>query len=293
MTPFDQRICTLGEGALWYPQRGALFWFDIIGQRLLSRAPETGEAAHWALDEMCSAAAWIDENRLLIASETALSVFSIATGGMAPLVALEADTPRTRSNDGRADPWGGFWIGTMGKAAEPGAGAIYRLFGGQLRQLFDGLSIPNAICFAPDRSCAYFADTARATLFRVPLDAAGWPAGRPEVFVDFSAWGLWPDGAVTMADGSLRIALWGAGAVIAVSPTGEIGEQIALPAPHATCPAFGGANYDTLFCTSATQDLSAEDRARAPLSGATFLLQGAGQGKPEPAFRLPPTGDLT
>ena len=291
MTPFDQRICGLGEGALWHPQRRELFWFDITGKRLMSRSPETGVAREWALAEMCSAAAWIDAGRLLIASEMALAVFTLETGAIDPLEPLEADNKRTRSNDGRADPWGGFWIGTMGKSAEPGAGAIYRYYGGQLRRLFDGISIPNATCFAPDRRCAYFADTARGTLYRVALDAAGWPARQPEVFVDFTAFGLRPDGAVTMADGSLRVALWGAGAVISVSATGEIGERITLPAPNTTCPAFGGTDFATLFCTSATQGLSAEELAKAPLSGATFEVRGAGQGKPEPAFRLQPTGD--
>lgn len=286
MTLFDQRICELGEGALWHPDRHTLFWFDIIGKRLLSRTPESGATGEWPLAEMCSAAAWIDADRLLIASETALSVFSIETGGIVPLVPLEADNAQTRSNDGRADPWGGFWIGTMGKSAQVEAGGIYRYFNGQLRPLFDKISIPNAICFAPDQSCAYFADTPRAKLYRVSLDTAGWPVGTPEVFVDFTAQGLRPDGAVTLADGSLRIAFWGAGAVMAVSPTGEIGARIDLPAPRVTCPAFGGAAFDTLFCTSAADGLSAEDRAKVPLSGATFMVRGAGQGKPEPAFHL-------
>jgi len=291
MTLFDHRICGLGEGALWHPQLQELFWFDITGKRLLSRPPASGVAREWAMAEMCSAAAWIDEGHLLIASETALSVFEIESGRANPLVLLEANNARTRSNDGRADPWGGFWIGTMGKAAEPGAGGIYRYFGGSLRRLFEGISIPNAICFAPDKSRAYFADTARAVLFWVPLDIEGWPIGTPDVLVDFSAHGLWPDGAVTMADGSLRLALWGAGAVITVSPDGEIGERIMLPAPHTTCPAFGGRGFDTLFCTSATQGLSAEQLEQAPLSGATFEVMGAGRGRPEPAFHLQPTGD--
>lgn len=291
MEMFDPRICALGEGALWHPLRDELFWFDITGKRLLTRAPATGLCRETALPEMCSAAAWIDHDQLLIASETGLSVFDIATGRFTQrLVALEADNPVTRSNDGRADPWGGFWISTMGKAAEPGEGALYRFFEGRLVRLFGNLSIPNAICFAPDRSCAYYADTARGLLFRVGLNGAGWPAAEPEVFVDFAALGFWPDGAVTLADGTLRVALWGEGAVIAVSALGEVGQRIRLPAPHSTCPAMGrmagGAELDTLFCTSATQGLGPEALAAAPLSGAVFARTGQPPGRPEPAFRL-------
>jgi sugar lactone lactonase YvrE len=67
--------------------------------------------------------------------------------------------PANRPNDGRADPQNGFWIGTMGKTHAPNAGAIYRYYRGELRRLFAGLTIPNAICFSPDGQSAYFTDT--------------------------------------------------------------------------------------------------------------------------------------
>ena len=96
---------------------------------------EAGEQKSWDFSEHVSAAGWVDHDTLLIASETGLWRFSLTTGRKDLVVALEADNPITRSNDGRADPWGGFWIGTMGKRAEPGAGAIYRFWQGALRRL--------------------------------------------------------------------------------------------------------------------------------------------------------------
>lgn len=288
---FDSRICALGEGALWHPERQELFWFDITGKRLLAR-DLAGNTRETRLPEMCSAAAWIDRDRLLIASETGIFLHRIGTDSLRRLADLEADNPATRSNDGRADPRGGFWIGTMGKGAEPGAGAIYRYHAGELRQMFDNISIPNAICFSPDASLAYFADTDRGLMFRVALNANGWPAAEPEVFVDFGKVGFWPDGAVTLADGALRVALWGQGAVVAVSSTGEIGARRSFDAPHTTCPAYGGPDFTTLFCTSATQGLSPAVRSGAPLSGATFAVQDTVRGKPEPAFRLDLCGDF-
>ena len=289
MEPFDQRICALGEGPLWHPLRQELFWFDITGRRLLSHHPESGARHDLALPQMCSAAAWIDRDRLLVASDSALLVLDLRHGALTPLVDLEADNPVTRSNDGRCDPWGGFWIGTMGKSAEHGVGALYRFHQGELRRLAAGLSIPNAICFAPDRSRAYFADTAAGLLYRFRLDDHGWPVKAPGVLVDFSRLGLAPDGAVTDAEGTLWVALWGEGAVIRVSPDGTLGDRVTLPAPHSTCPAFGGPDLTTLYVTSATQGLTDAARAAHPLSGATFALPQAGQGRAEPAFLL--TGD--
>lgn len=281
---FDSRPCFLGEGPLWHPQLNSLFWFDIIGKRLHARGPEG--AREWRFDAHHSAAGWLDADHLLIASETGLWRFEIATGSRNLIVPLEADNPLTRSNDGRADPWGGFWIGTMGKRAEPGAGAIYRYFDGELRRLYSEISIPNAICFAPDGRTAHFADTATGQVMRVALDAAGWPAGKPEVFIDLGRGDSGPDGAVTDAEGLLWLAVWGGGCLQAYAPDGRMVRQQEFAAPHLTCPAFGGAGLSTLFCTSALQGMDAAARGAFPSAGMTFMAEGLAQGRAEPQILL-------
>ena len=278
---FDARPCFLGEGPLWHPQIDTLFWFDIIGKRLFARGPEG--AREWRFGEHHSAAGWLDAEHLLIASETGLWRFEMATGARKLIMPLEAENPLTRSNDGRADPWGGFWIGTMGKKAEPGAGAIYRLWRGELRQVAENISISNAICFAPDRSLAYYADTARQIVWRQPLDAEGWPLGAPSVFRDFSSDGLWPDGAVTDATGALWIAQWGAGRVARYLPDGSFDRVIAVPAPHVSCPAFA---KGCLMVTTAQEGMAAADLAAAPLAGQLFDLGPVEHARPEPAVVL-------
>lgn len=278
MTVFDARICALGEGALWHPLREQLFWFDIVGKRMLSTDGQV-----WDFDEMVSAAGWVDHDTLLIASETALSTFNLTTCACDTVVQLEQDIPTTRSNDGRADPMGGFWIGTIGKSVEPGAGAIYRLYKGELRCLVPQMTIPNAICFAPDGRTAYFTDTATQIVNRVALDSHGWPIAAPEPFIDFRAKDLNPDGAVTDAAGNLWIALWGAGRIAMYDPDGNPHHAIALPAPHITCPAFAGS---TLYATSATQGMDAAALALYPDAGKVFVIPDAGIGRPEPQVIL-------
>jgi sugar lactone lactonase YvrE len=95
---YDDRQCLLGEGALWHPLRGELFWFDIISKKLISKTQE------WVFDEHVSADGWIDIDRLLIASETALFTFNLRNRSRVHIVDLDADNPLTRSNDGRVDP---------------------------------------------------------------------------------------------------------------------------------------------------------------------------------------------
>lgn len=274
---FDARICELGEGAFWHPERAQPFWFDILGRRLMSQ--RDGAPLEWQFDEMVSAAGWIDRDHLLIASETALLRFDLRSGHARKLVALEPDRPGNRSNDGRADPWGGFWIGTMSRRAEPGQGAIYRYFAGELRQLRAGLSIPNAICFAPDGRLAYFADTAAQTVWAQDLDEQGWPVGEPRVFLDLRGTDQFPDGAVTDDQGRFWNARWGSGSVACHAPDGSLLRRLTLPASQPSCPCFAGADLSQLIVTSA-----AEGR-HGPQDGLTWSLDPGTRGRPEPRVR--------
>jgi sugar lactone lactonase YvrE len=284
MTVFDARICGLGEGALWHPRRGQLFWFDILGKRMLTQTPDGPQ--DWTFAEMVSAAGWLDHDNLLIASETALFRFDLTTGQRHNVVALEANNPATRSNDGRADRQGGFWIGTMGKAAEDEAGAIYRYYKGEMRCLFGSVTIPNGICFAPDGRTAYFTDTATQIINRVALDVEGWPATAPEPLIDLRPTDQNPDGAVVDVAGNIWVALWGAAQIAVFDPQGQLVRTVPLAAPHATCPAFGGAGMDRLFCTSATQGMDSAARAGFPDAGKVFVFDCGATGLAEPQVTL-------
>lgn len=286
MTPsvYDARRCQLGEGPLWHPLRKQLFWFDISGKKLLSQTKKG--AVEWEFDAPVSAAGWLDFETLLIASSTGLWQFDLADGSKSLLAPLEQTNAMTRSNDGRADPWGGFWIGTMGIDAQPGAGAVYRYHQGQLRKLFGQITISNAICFAPNRQFAYFTDTAEAKLMQVPLDRAGWPAGNTTVLIDFRPDNMNPDGAIVDAQGALWIALWGAGRVASYSADGVFQHSIEVPAAHTTCPAFGGEEMTTLFVTSAMQGIDSKEIQENTSHGQTFAIANAGEGRAEPKVIL-------
>lgn len=280
----DARVCALGEGALWHPRRCQLFWFDILANKMLSTSANGPQ--HWVFDEAVSAAAWVDETTLLIASATGLWHFGLITQKRRLIAALEQDRPDTRPNDGRADPWGGFWISTMGRDSQPAAGAIYRYYRGALRRLFGQITIPNAICFAPDKSCAYFTDTATRKVMKTLLDRDGWPTGDVSVFVDLTQEELNPDGAQTDAAGCLWIAMWGAGKVMCYNRDGQPESSLALPAQNVTCPAFGGEDQRTLYVTSAAKGLPKPVDGQATQQGMTFAIKGPATGRPEPRVLL-------
>lgn len=282
-TLWDRRACELGEGPLWHPERDTLFWFDIPQHQLLWRGPSgPGDIA---LPQSFSAAARVDRDQLIMASETGLWLFDINSQTLEKLCALDAENPVTRSNDGRADPHGGFWIGSMGKNFEPGVGGIWRYYKGEIRQLFHGLTVANSICFSPEGDWAYFTDTPTRKVMRVELDPSGWPKETPELFLDLSAPELFPDGAVTDLQGRFWVALWNSYRV-GVFENGREIARVELPAKLIACPAFGGPDMSLLFITTARTGLSEKRLNETPTHGMTFRADTGFQGRAEPCVLL-------
>ena len=126
-----------------------------------------------------------------------------------------------------------------------------------LRRLFDNITISNAICFAPCGTIAYYTDTIVGKLMATDLDADGWPTGKPRLIVDLSDEDYGIDGAVVDADGNIWNAQWGASRVAQYAPDGTFLQAVIFPASQTSCPAFGGTDLKTLYCTSATQGMTA------------------------------------
>ena len=248
--------CTLGEGPLWHPLRQQLFWFDIPIGRLYCSNSLGGQIRQWDFGEPASAAGWIDRASLLVATASGLQRFDIDSGRWNTLTDLEADNEETRSNDGRTGPDGSFWIGTMSRSMTPRAGAYYRYADGEVHQLFDAVSIPNATCFSPDGRLAYLADTRKQVIWRWNLDADGNPLGEHEVHINLRDENLNPDGAICDAEGYLWNAQWGASRIARYAPDGSLDQIIELPVSQPTCPAFGGEDLKTLYITSAQENLT-------------------------------------
>jgi sugar lactone lactonase YvrE len=278
--------CHLGEGPTYDPATDTAWWFDIRESKLFEAQLGRAQLRVHALGRMASALGRIDAERQLIVAEDGLYIRSIADGALSLYLALEADNPATRSNDARVHPSGTFWIGTMGRNAEQGAGTIYALYRGEVRQLFPNVTIPNAICFSPDGATGYFADSAKGELYQVALDAlTGLPTGTPELLVRQRGTGDF-DGAVVDADGLIWNACWGGGCVDVYSPQGALVRSIAVPARQASCPAFVGPDLSRLLVTSAWQDMDEAARAADPGHGQTFLLEVGARGRAEPDVRL-------
>lgn len=283
----SETACQLGEGPIYVAETDTLWWFDIVGKRLFERALGEGRETVHDLPMMASALAVIDERRHLLVTEHGLFIRDPASGRLDKHLEIEPNKPGNRSNDARVHPSGAFWIGTMGKQIEAGAGAIYWYREGEIRLLFSDITITNSICFSPSGDIAYFADTRTNVIYRVACDAeTGLPEGEPAIFIDGAGGDGLFDGSICDADGNLWNARWGAGMLDAYDPGGRPMRSIALPAAHLTCPAFLGIGTGRIAVTSATVGRKPEQLAAEPDSGKTFLVELPVAGRSEPCVRL-------
>jgi sugar lactone lactonase YvrE len=278
--------CHLGEGPTYDAAADTAWWFDIVGRRLFEARLDTGQITIHALGVMGSALGRIDAHRQLLVADDGLYIRETSDGRMVLYRPLEADNAATRSNDARVHPSGTFWIGTMGRQAERELGAIYALHRGELLRLYDRVTIPNAICFSPDGTIGYFADTGKNTLFRVDLDTAtGLPRGEPAALVTRrNGGGI--DGAVVDANGLIWNARWGGGCIDVYSPLGEHLRTLRVPARQSSCPAFIGRDFSRLLVTSAWQGMAEDAKHADPDHGRTFVLDVGVNGRPEPDVKL-------
>ncbi|CAM5450905.1 L-arabinolactonase [Mycolicibacterium aubagnense] len=275
-------VCELGEGPSYDEATGSLYWFNIVHGQLLERSRSGATKAH-QLGQMASALAVVDDKRQLVFAETGLHLRDTATGKLTLHTPIEADNKGTRSNDARVHPCGAFWLGTMSKTHEKKAGAIYWFFKGELRKLYDGITVPNSIAFSEDGTVAYYVDSDEKLLMRVDCDPAnGLPLGEPKLFGDHRQNAGYVDGSVVDRDGILWNACWGASAVNAYAPDGKLVRSIPMPVTQPSCPAFVGASADRLAVTSAWADQDEAQRAADPDAGKTFVIDFPVRGRFEP-----------
>lgn len=276
----------LGEGVRFVD--GAVDLVDIVAGRLLQVVADHGatplqELAH--VDLPLGAVAPLAERpgTWVAAVGDGLAILQ-PTGELAWIAHLEAGRPvELRMNDAVADPAGRFFAGSMATDGTPEAGRLWRLDrDGSTRVVLDGISIPNGPAFDRDRAIAYFADSAKGLLWRIPVDQATGDLGSPVELARFGPGDGSPDGMTVDDEGRLWVACWGAGCVRCLSPDGEELGKVTVPATQPASVALTPAMPGRLWVASASVDLTSP----GPLDGALFCVPVDATAPPADPVRL-------
>lgn len=289
MAPVGDRV---GEGAVWSPDEGRLYWTDV-NRFLIHRLEPDESVRSWLFDEPVVALALTsDPERLLVALASRLILWRPADDSREDHGFALDDHPTARLNDGRAAPNGDFWIGSMsanvgpnGEALEarPGLGRLFRVMPDRraMEQRAD-IGISNTVDWSPDGRTFYFGDTMRNVIWAYDYDVgSGGVAENARPFLEGFERGV-PDGSTVDADGYLWNCRWGGGCVVRISPEGAVDRVLEVPARNPATCCFGGDDLRTLYITSASIMTDEADR----LAGSLFAVRTDRPGKPSHRVRL-------
>jgi sugar lactone lactonase YvrE len=283
----------LGESPLWHPREQVLYWCDIPGKALRRFDPASGDLRHWAFDtEPACVAARLD-GALLLGMRDGLWRFDPATGTRTREAEPPYDPAKERFNDGKVDPQGRFWVGTIYEPREPALASLHRYAGGRLVKMADGITVSNGLAWSPDGRTMYWSDTKAHTVFALDFDGHDGSISRQRVFAQFppkqanqdlASYGGRPDGAAVDAEGCYWSALFEGQRLVKLAPTGELLREVVLPVRCATMPTFGGPDLKTLYVTTARENRPVAELAMQPLAGCVLALDVDVPGLPANLF---------
>lgn len=279
---------TTGEGSIWHPERKTLFWVDIEGKTLYEYIPDQKDCRRWEFDRMVSTVVPETDSTVVIALQNEIVRVNLNDSSTVSIAPIPDDNGKIRCNDGKCDPSGRLWVGTMGFSAPKGLGTLYRVLpDGTVKTMIPGVTISNGIVWSANKRYMYYNDTPTHKIVRYRYDDTTGEILYDGIAVRIPKGTGAPDGMTIDCNDNLWVAQWGGGGVYCYNPyTGELLTKVVVPAPHVASCAFGGENLDELYITTARAGLSPEQLDEYPLSGSLFRCKLGVKGVRAYAFKM-------
>lgn len=265
----------LAEGPSWDSQRKSLYWVDILANKFCRWDPRTGVNEEFPVGESVGAVVPNIDGDVLLVTKDGFKRYEFATKQLIPIVDPEEHLPGNRFNDGKCDPCGRFWAGTMDHAEKGVTGALYCLDKDHsCRKMFEGVGISNGMDWSPDKKHMYYIDSMSQKILCFNFDLAEGRISEPSVLIDFKDEEGLPDGMTVDEEGMLWIAHWDGWQVSRWNPyTKQRLGTIHVPVARVTSCAFGGDELDTLYITTASVGLTSTELKNQPFSGGIFAIK--------------------
>ncbi|WP_053366412.1 SMP-30/gluconolactonase/LRE family protein [Bacillus sp. FJAT-27245] len=277
----------LGEGPSWDRKSGVLYWVDIEGKKVHLFNPGTGENRAIDVGQMVGAVVPRESGGAVVALESGFHFLNIETGRLEPICDPETGLETNRFNDGKCDPAGRFWAGTMDKNGSGKNGSLYCLEPSlSFKKKLGGLGISNGLAWSQDNRFLYLIDTPTGKVARYNYELETGEISEPKDVVTMPDGEGFPDGMTIDEEGFLWIAHWAGGKVSRWNPeTGEKVADIMVPAVNVTSCAFGGPDFSELYITTARNGMSDEELERFPHAGGVFKVKPGVKGMPTNEFK--------
>ncbi len=275
-----------GEGPLWDPVEGNLYWVDLFQGRYFKANLKEQTVEHHEVGQALGVMALRKKWGMVVAVENGFALWNEDARNLQIIKSTPiSDEPALRFNDGAVDPAGRFFAGTMAWDEQSRLGKLYRLDANfVIKELDNNLYISNGMGWSMDRKTFYFIDTLQHAVFAYDYDLPSGDISNRRVFIRFAEDEL-PDGMTMDSNDGFWIALYGGGKIVRFDASGKRTGEIPLPVQHPTSCCFGGRDMKTLFITTSQKELSEDERRENPLAGRLFYLETDVRGKPERRFR--------
>jgi len=272
---------SLGEGPVWSVADQRLYWVDIVGREVQRVALDGSEHQVWATPEKVGSAVPARDGSMILALRNGLGRLDLQSGQVESVLTLEEDKPGQRFNDGKCDPQGRFWFGSMHDLETDPVGALYRYDAtDSCTQMLTGITTSNGLGWSPDGATFYYTDSIARQISAFDFREDGSISDR-RVFAQDPGHYV-PDGLTVDAEGFVWSAKWDGGQLVRYAPDGRVDRVVAMPVRRPTSCAFAGVNLGTLVVTSAAWGLS--ELSPDGLDGAVFLLDVGVSGLPSTDF---------
>ena len=275
----------LGECPVWCPEEEVLWWIDISRPSLSRLDPKTGSVKTWPLPKPIGSFSLRKNGGFLMAFRSKLATMASPDSSIKWIDLPDTRPADVRFNDGKCDSIGRFWVGSMDRNVKSPIGELYRIDPTYACNTMDrGFTISNGMGWSPDERTMYFTDSPPRCIYAYDFDVAAGSITNRRVFVQFDDAPGRPDGCTVDSEGyvwSARVSGW---RLDRYDPMGKLERTIALPFQRPTSMVFGGPKLETLYVTSSTMGLSAEELSRQPLAGGLFAIETGIKGRHEHRF---------
>jgi len=294
----------LGESPFWHPEENRLYWVDIPGQRLRRMAMSADltreqKVENWSLGEEPGCFAPAIQGGWVIATRSGVYRANTWGGPRRLLAAAPYDTAKLRFNDGKCDPAGRFWMGSMFEPRDQDAAVLYALQAdNRLEAKADHATVANGLAWSPDGRTLYWSDTGAHCIRAWDYDLHTQTMSRERVFAQFPLkpkdWTYGsanaqtylgrPDGAAVDSKGFYYSAMYEGHRLAKFAPDGRCVAFIETPVQCPTMPCFGGEDLRTLVITSSAHGRSEDELRALPDSGCVFAMRVETPGLPVSFF---------
>ena len=266
----------LGEGAFWNHETNKLYWVDIVGKALHIYNPISKTNQTFSTPSSIGTVVPTDvKNEAIVALEDGIYRINIETGAFDLFCDVEKDKPGNRFNDGKCDPFGRFWVGSMAYSQAPYLASLYCIDeNGVAITKIDSVTISNGIVWTKDKKTMYYIDTPTKNIKVYDFDNETGNISNERIAVKVSDSLGFPDGMAIDENDKLWVGMWNGNAILQFDPiSGTLISKVNVPAHNVTSCAFGGENLDVLYITTSSLDMTPEEQKKYPLAGSIFKVK--------------------